>query len=104
MVDGEKCYSHRVYWERENGPIPEGLQIDHLCRNPGCVNPAHLELVTNAENTQRGLIAKLNPQKVRELRARISGGESMANVASALGVSERHARNVYSGLHWKEVR
>ena len=46
--------AHRVVYERAKGPIPEGLQTDHLCRNRKCVNPDHLELVTSRENTLRG--------------------------------------------------
>lgn len=46
--------AHRLSYEALVGPIPEGLQIDHLCRNPPCVNPAHLEAVTSRENTRRG--------------------------------------------------
>lgn len=45
--------AHRVAWEWLRGPIPEGLQLDHLCRNRRCVNPDHLEPVTAAVNTQR---------------------------------------------------
>lgn len=45
--------AHRIAYELLVGPIPEGLVIDHLCRNRGCVNPMHLELVTNAENLLR---------------------------------------------------
>ena len=45
--------AHRFAYELANGPIPGGLSLDHLCRNPGCVNPAHLEPVTHAENMRR---------------------------------------------------
>lgn len=48
-VDG-----HRWSYERFRGSIPEGLQVDHLCRNRKCVNPYHMELVTSRENTLRG--------------------------------------------------
>lgn len=45
--------AHRFAWELLVGPIPEGLTLDHLCRNPVCVNPDHLEPVTLQENTRR---------------------------------------------------
>lgn len=47
--------AHRVAYELTVGPIPRGLELDHLCRNPGCVNPAHLEAVTHEENVRRGI-------------------------------------------------
>lgn len=46
--------AHRAYFELRVGPIPEGLELDHLCRNRGCVNPDHLEPVTHKENLLRG--------------------------------------------------
>lgn len=48
------CLAHRWAWEHEVGRIPSGLELDHLCRNPSCVRPSHLEPVTHHENMARG--------------------------------------------------
>ena len=50
--------AHRVAYELTRGPIPEGLELDHLCRNRGCVNPFHMEAVTHHENVLRGALVK----------------------------------------------
>jgi len=54
--DGIRQYAHRWAYEAVVEPIPDGLEIDHLCRNRICVNPDHLEPVTHLENIQRATL------------------------------------------------
>ena len=63
--DGQRMVlAHRFAYTCMVGPIPPGLQLDHLCRMPSCVNPAHLEPVTARENTMRGMtIPAMNAAK-----------------------------------------
>lgn len=58
--------AHRLSYEDIVGPIPPGLELDHLCMNKLCVNPAHLEPVTRAENLRRARLAGLTRQKRTE--------------------------------------
>ena len=53
-VSKKTVSSHRYYYEKHKGLIPDGYDIDHLCRNHKCVNPDHLEAVTRRENLIRG--------------------------------------------------
>ena len=55
----DQSLAHRLAYEEYVGPIPDGLQIDHLCRNRACVEPSHLEVVTQQENMRRGLQSRL---------------------------------------------
>lgn len=53
-VNGKLWLAHRYAYEMEVGPVYPGLVLDHLCRQPSCVRPSHLEPVTHAENVRRG--------------------------------------------------
>jgi hypothetical protein len=63
-VNGTRVYVHRFAYELEVGPIPDGLTIDHLCRVRYCVNPDHLEAVTQRQNVMR------SPVQVTAVNAR----------------------------------
>lgn len=53
-ASGRTRLAHRLSYQLLRGPIPAGMQLDHLCRTPFCVNPDHLEVVTARVNTLRG--------------------------------------------------
>lgn len=63
-IDGRPHPAHRVAYRLHVGEIPDGLVIDHLCRNRTCVNPDHLEPVTNRENVVRGVAAEVNRDRM----------------------------------------
>jgi len=62
-IDGQMHRAHRLAYERLVGPIPESLDIDHICRIRNCVNPEHLEPVTRAENIRRGTTGQATGQR-----------------------------------------
>jgi nitrate/TMAO reductase-like tetraheme cytochrome c subunit len=64
--NGKTSKAHRVSYILANGSIDPHLVIDHLCKNKKCVNPDHLDLVTQKENVIRGLAGKVNnPQSIK---------------------------------------
>lgn len=68
-LDGKTVNAHRFIWELANGPVPDGLHLDHICRNRACVRPDHIEPVTMATNILRGVSpAALNARKTHCLR------------------------------------
>lgn len=104
-----KSYAHRLSYEKYVGPIPEGLQIDHLCRNRACINHRHMEPVTSSENALRGNTGrnpklssrKLTPDAVRVIRA---SPLSNRKLAVMFGVSHEAVRTARSEQTYAEVR
>jgi len=82
------------------GPIPEGLVLDHLCRNRPCVNPFHLEPVESKENTRRGASTKLTMPKVCEIKKLISEGTPGGQIAKQFGVSHATICDIKMGRRW----
>lgn len=77
-VKGRTHRAHRWWWEQSNGAVPDGMVLDHLCRNPACVNLAHLEVVTVRENTIRGVgFTAVNAKKTECLRGHPLSGDNL---------------------------
>lgn len=84
-------HAHRVSYEIANGPIPEGLVIDHLCRVRNCVNPAHLEAVTNKENLLRGV----GPSALSARKTHCSQGHPYDEGNTYTHQGTRHCKECY---------
>lgn len=74
-VDKSNVRAHRLSYEMHVGPIPEGMQVDHICHNPPCVNPEHLRLATNKQNREN------------------EGGLRATNTSGSRGVTWNKRRN-----------
>jgi hypothetical protein len=98
--------AHCVVYERVHGPIPEGMELDHLCRNRRCVNPNHVEPVTGAVNAQRGLTSKLTAAQVDDIRERYDHAAKKHGLQSALArefsVSAQAVHQILHRRHWQD--
>lgn len=72
--DGKQCQAHVWLYEQLRGPVPDGMELDHTCRNRRCVNPDHLEPVTHLQNMVRGQ----NPVAVNYHKAACVNGHPFA--------------------------
>ncbi len=92
--------AHTVYYERRYGPVGEGLELDHLCRVPACVNPEHLEAVTHAENTRRGRVTQFTRADVTVIR---ESDDSVTQLARRYSVGEVTIWRIRTGRRWGPV-
>lgn len=83
IIGGRGMMTHRIMYEMFAGPIPDGLQLDHLCRNPICANVDHLEPVTRRENILRGIsVTAANARKTHCKRGHEFTAENTLLVAA----------------------
>lgn len=112
---GKDLKTHRVAWELEYGPIPDGLFVCHTCDNPPCCNLKHLFLGTPADNAAdmvakgrqaRGWkfsTTKLEENDVRGVRIALAAGLSHRTIAALFGVNPRTIHRIRHYIHWAYV-
>lgn len=93
-VDGRCIGAHVLFYTKYKGNVPDGLEIDHLCRNTQCVNPDHLEAVTHRENMKRGGLYKLTRADVDVIRSTPRYIGVVPDLAKRFGVSRSYIKNL----------
>jgi len=94
--------AHRMYYEAAKGAIPEGWQVDHVCRNRRCVNPDHLEAVTPAENSRRRPTNKLTREKAELIRRQHEAGLTQRTIAAQFGIDPSAVSRIVSRQLWAD--
>ncbi|MDO8885755.1 HNH endonuclease [Candidatus Oleimmundimicrobium sp.] len=103
-LSGMAGRASRKFYKARYGSIPDGLELDHLCRNRACVNPEHLEAVTHRENMMRAGRIKLSPETVRDVRVRHARGESARSIGRLYSVGHNTILLAVNYHTWVEVK
>jgi hypothetical protein len=102
FANGRHVMAHVWVYEQVKGPVPEGTELDHLCRFHRCVNPDHLEPVSHAVNMRRGAVAKLTEDDVRAIRA-LAGTMTQTEIASRFGVTQMNISFILRRKSWSDT-
>jgi hypothetical protein len=100
---GKRVGAHIAVYEILVGSIPDGMELDHKCRNRSCTNPKHLEAVSKSTNRRRGNRTKLTEVDVRGIKQLIQQGIHRVTIASRYKISEASIRDIADGTRWKDV-
>lgn len=93
-VNGKRVLAHVHEWQKVNGPVPKGLELDHLCRNRWCRNPNHLEAVTHRENMRRTMPFREISDETREKMRQAKLGKKL---------TQEHKDNIGRAARGKKI-
>ena len=101
--NGKPIAAHRYFYEREYGPIEPGMQLHHLCDQPPCVRPSHLQPLTPAEHAHTKKNVKLSMEAACEMRTLYASDEwSYSKLAKRYGISIANCYQTVQGRRWKQ--
>lgn len=95
--NGKSNSGHKHFYELVNGPVPDGLHLDHLCRNRACVRPDHLDTVTPNVNVLRGSNTRITESQIQEMKALYAAGKRKREIARLFGLGEAHTGAILNG-------
>lgn len=98
---GHHRFAHVAFYVERFGPVPNGLVLDHLCEIKACVNPEHLEAITQTENIRRCKHTILTMEKAKEIRA-LRGMIPSVEIAKRYGVTKHAVFRVHRNLTWHD--
>lgn len=116
-IEGRRknCYAHRLSYELEYGPIPEGMMVCHTCDVRQCVNPKHLFLGTCKDNLAdmarkgrsthgvKNAMSKLSEEDVLEIVRLVQSGVRQCDVAEEFNLSRANVCNIMKGRLWSRL-
>jgi hypothetical protein len=110
-----QVYAHRLAYELDVGPVPDGMMVLHTCDNPRCVNPKHLFLGTGADNLtdmarkgrhlygERNTEHRLTESEVHRIFDLAASGWSQRRIAEKFGVGQPQVGRILRGERWRHV-
>jgi hypothetical protein len=97
--------AHRLAWLAYRGPIPDGLELDHICRVRSCVNPSHLRAVTGKENTLAGIsVSAVNAKKTHCIRGHELSGDNLGSQHEGKGRKCLRCATTRGGRYYRDYR
>lgn len=117
QIEGRAKIAHRVSYELNKGEIPKGYVVMHSCDNPCCINPAHLSVGTNKDNSQdmvrkgrhkynigaESYNTKFKDEDIIEIRKKLLDGKSISSVSREYGVSWPCIQDIKLKRTWKHI-
>src|SRR5262249_52220205 len=107
---GRNYVAHRLAYETWIGPIPQGLQVQHLCNNRSCCNPAHLVVGTNAANVYHSITSgrtktKLTPRQAAQVKwLALHSRMTLVAIGKLYGVAADRVAKIKKGRAWADVK